>query len=197
MKDKTNSELSRVVTFDTLDNVIKSGNAPSEILSSIIENLLLDGVTQQELLRHLDTLYFSDNCSLLDIRLAEYFVPKLAEVVALRDNHFLNRLVTSLFIQTLDFHGECDVSCIKCVDFIFFTIDELLVLKKFTIVDSILKDLDVTKYSVDTTLAVLSITFAAKHKLKNYKEFYDRCSEHYNKVLDVTQSVSDLLKGLS
>jgi hypothetical protein len=72
--------------------------------------------------------------------------------------------------RRLDQLGQTDVA----LDIIYSQIDEMLLARKFSLVDDCIENSQTDLYSVDLLLALLTITLAAKTHLPNRAAFYGR-----------------------
>ena len=82
------------------------------------------------------------------------------------------------------------------ISIIYRDIDQLLRLGLFELVDSILFQIDCSKFSVTSNLAFLSITSAAKENLQNREDFYNRFKNYLILIGKSKEKIDELLRGL-
>ena len=81
----------------------------------------------------------------------------------------------------------------KRLDEIYNKVDDLLLAGKFEEVDKLLSYIDVRNTNIDILLGWLTITLAARSKLKNRANFFFQCK---TKIVFDDRNSSTLLQGL-
>ncbi len=80
----------------------------------------------------------------------------------------------------------------EALDVIYRNVDQMLLEGHFALCDQLLGDLDPSKLSVDLTVAFLTITLAARGRLRNRPEFFHRAAQQLASQPDVHQLLSGL-----
>lgn len=85
-----------------------------------------------------------------------------------------NYMFLKTFEEKLVNMGETNVSMEHILDYIFDTIDDLLLQNNFCKVDYVLNNIDVSKFEEMVLLGLLTVTYPWKKTLSLRNNFYDR-----------------------
>ncbi len=69
------------------------------------------------------------------------------------------------------------------LDYIFDTINDLIIKKQFDLIDSLLEIIEVENLTIDTIVGILTITSNWKNKLTTRNSFYQRAYKFVNEFL--------------
>lgn len=100
---------------------------------------------------------------------------------------FINHINTSNFFVKLG-RVYSQASIDDTLDFIFKTIDKMLLDGEFNLIDKILSHVIVENFSIDILLSIATVTFPWRHKLSCRDNYIQKIKFHLEKVLPIEEA---------
>jgi hypothetical protein len=88
-------------------------------------------------------------------------------------------------------YKQCSSSRADGIDEIYGVVGTLLVQRKFEVVNSILRDMDLAKVHISTMYALIHMTSPYIYQLPNYRTTYQKCREEFARRGETSEEIDD------